>query len=196
MISSVGQLAPGRVRRDSGRAQSGGIDHFVHLAAVYDMTADEATNEVTNVGGTPQGTDARLANAWRPGASHHVSSVAVAGEYEGRSLRPCSTRPGTRPPPYHATKFGSRSSSAPAGHSVAGVSPRDRRRPFARPARWTRSTAVYFFPASSIGRAYLPAGCRSSGPTSVTRTSFRSTSSPPQWTTSPTRTGSTARLST
>ena len=30
----------------------GGIDHFFHLAAIYDMTADDATNESMNVGGT------------------------------------------------------------------------------------------------------------------------------------------------
>ena len=28
------------------------IDHFFHLAAIYDMTADDATNETLNVGGT------------------------------------------------------------------------------------------------------------------------------------------------
>src|SRR5215203_177792 len=28
------------------------IDHFFHLAAIYDMTADDATNEAMNVGGT------------------------------------------------------------------------------------------------------------------------------------------------
>src|ERR1044072_5755400 len=30
----------------------GKIDHVLHLAAIYDMTADAATNEQMNVGGT------------------------------------------------------------------------------------------------------------------------------------------------
>src|SRR4051794_2628607 len=30
----------------------GQVDHFFHLAAIYDMTADDATNETLNVGGT------------------------------------------------------------------------------------------------------------------------------------------------
>src|SRR6476646_9302232 len=29
-----------------------GIDHFFHLAAIYDMTADDETNEKLNVAGT------------------------------------------------------------------------------------------------------------------------------------------------
>ncbi|MDN5896480.1 MAG: SDR family oxidoreductase, partial [Nocardioides sp.] len=31
---------------------SGRIDHFFHLAAIYDMTADDATNDAMNVAGT------------------------------------------------------------------------------------------------------------------------------------------------
>ena len=31
---------------------AGSIEHFLHLAAIYDMTADDATNEAMNVGGT------------------------------------------------------------------------------------------------------------------------------------------------
>src|SRR5690349_5598498 len=33
-------------------AHRGGVDHFFHLAAIYDMTADDETNERLNVGGT------------------------------------------------------------------------------------------------------------------------------------------------
>ena len=37
------------------------IDHFFHLAAIYDMTADETRNAMLNVGGTRNAVD--LANA-------------------------------------------------------------------------------------------------------------------------------------
>ncbi|WP_257954034.1 SDR family oxidoreductase [Nocardioides sp. B-3] len=33
-------------------ANAGSIDHFFHLAAIYDMTADDATNDAMNVDGT------------------------------------------------------------------------------------------------------------------------------------------------
>ena len=36
----------------------GNIEHFFHLAAVYDMTADEEHNRRANVEGTRHGTDA------------------------------------------------------------------------------------------------------------------------------------------
>ena len=35
-----------------GEHGDGEVDHFFHLAAIYDMTADDATNEAMNVGGT------------------------------------------------------------------------------------------------------------------------------------------------
>ena len=44
---------PARAWTKAGSSEHrGGIDHFFHLAAIYDMTADDATNEKLNVGGT------------------------------------------------------------------------------------------------------------------------------------------------
>src|SRR4051812_46094098 len=57
------------------------IDHFFHLAAIYDMTADDATNEMLNVGGTRHALE--LAEALEVGCFHQVSSVAAAGEHHG-----------------------------------------------------------------------------------------------------------------
>src|SRR5581483_12335040 len=34
------------------KAQKGRIDHFFHLAAIYDITADDATNDALNIQGT------------------------------------------------------------------------------------------------------------------------------------------------
>jgi NAD(P)-dependent dehydrogenase (short-subunit alcohol dehydrogenase family) len=57
------------------------IDHMFHLAAVYDMEADEESSRRANVDGTRNAVG--FANAHRPGRFHHVSSIAVAGRYEG-----------------------------------------------------------------------------------------------------------------
>src|ERR1044071_7592245 len=48
------------------------IDHFFHLAAIYDMGADETRNALLNVGGTQNAID--LANALDVGTFHHMSS--------------------------------------------------------------------------------------------------------------------------
>src|SRR4029077_1508571 len=59
----------------------GKIVHFFHLAAVYDMTAPEELNTAVNVGGTAHAVE--LARALEVEHLHHVSSIAVAGEYRG-----------------------------------------------------------------------------------------------------------------
>jgi NAD(P)-dependent dehydrogenase (short-subunit alcohol dehydrogenase family) len=59
----------------------GSIDHFFHLAAIYDMTADAATQEVANVEGTRHAV--QLAGAIDAGCFHQVSSIAAAGLYRG-----------------------------------------------------------------------------------------------------------------
>src|SRR3954466_13193029 len=56
----------------------GKVQHFFHLAAIYDMTADEDRNRVLNVEGTRHAVD--LANGLQVGCLHHVSSIAAAGE--------------------------------------------------------------------------------------------------------------------
>jgi NAD(P)-dependent dehydrogenase (short-subunit alcohol dehydrogenase family) len=59
----------------------GQIDHFFHLAAIYDITADAATQEVANVEGTRNALE--LAGAVEAGCFHQVSSIAAAGLYRG-----------------------------------------------------------------------------------------------------------------
>jgi len=59
----------------------GKITHFFHLAAVYDLKADAATQEAVNIKGT--GHAIRLAEAVKAGRFHHVSSIAAAGLYPG-----------------------------------------------------------------------------------------------------------------
>ncbi|MSX01566.1 MAG: SDR family oxidoreductase [Actinobacteria bacterium] len=84
-------------------AHRGKIDHVFHLAAIYDMTAPAARNEELNTGGTAHLLE--LVDALQPGTLHHVSSVAVAGSYEGRFTEEMFDEGQPLPSPYHRTKF-------------------------------------------------------------------------------------------
>ncbi len=59
----------------------GDIDHFFHLAAIYDMAAGAEAQEVANVEGTRHAVE--LAGAIDAGCFHQVSSIAAAGLYKG-----------------------------------------------------------------------------------------------------------------
>jgi NAD(P)-dependent dehydrogenase (short-subunit alcohol dehydrogenase family) len=63
------------------RKLKGKVDHFFHLAAVYDLGADAETQMAVNVEGTRH--TVALAEALQVGCFHHVSSIAAAGLYEG-----------------------------------------------------------------------------------------------------------------
>jgi NAD(P)-dependent dehydrogenase (short-subunit alcohol dehydrogenase family) len=84
-------------------AHRGDIDHFFHLAAIYDMTADDETNETMNVGGTRNAL--ALAAALKVGCFHQVSSVAAAGEYRGVFDESMFDEGQHLPSPYHRTKY-------------------------------------------------------------------------------------------
>jgi thioester reductase-like protein len=81
----------------------GTIEHFFHLAAVYDMTAPVELDVAVNVGGTNHAVE--LAGALRVEHLHHVSSIAVAGAYKGVFGEECFDEGQRLPSPYHATKF-------------------------------------------------------------------------------------------
>ena len=55
----------------------GSIDHFFHVAALYDMTASDELNEQLNVGGTRAALE--LADELDAGVFHQVSSIAASG---------------------------------------------------------------------------------------------------------------------
>jgi NAD(P)-dependent dehydrogenase (short-subunit alcohol dehydrogenase family) len=59
----------------------GEIDHFFHLAAIYDITASAETQEIANVEGTRHAIE--LAGAVEAGCFHQISSIAAAGLYRG-----------------------------------------------------------------------------------------------------------------
>ncbi len=69
-------LTPASIKTLSGK-----IKHFFHLAAIYDVQADEATNVLVNVDGTKHAI--QLAETIKAGCFHHTSSIAAAGNFRG-----------------------------------------------------------------------------------------------------------------
>jgi NAD(P)-dependent dehydrogenase (short-subunit alcohol dehydrogenase family) len=84
-------------------ALRGHVDHFFHLAAIYDMAADAERNERLNVGGTRNAV--ALANDLGVGTLHHVSSIAAAGAYKGLFREDMFDEGQRLTHPYHRTKF-------------------------------------------------------------------------------------------
>jgi thioester reductase-like protein len=81
----------------------GKVNHFFHLAAVYDMTAPAERNTAVNVGGTTHVVE--LARAIDVKHLHHVSSIAVAGTYRGVFGEDMFDEGQKLPSPYHRTKY-------------------------------------------------------------------------------------------
>ena len=69
------------VSADDIKKLKGVVDHFYHLAAVYDLSADEDSQIAVNIDGTCNTVE--FAKAIEAGHFHHVSSIAAAGLYEG-----------------------------------------------------------------------------------------------------------------
>ncbi len=134
---------------------AGQVEHFFHLAAIYDMTADAATNEELNVDGTRHALG--LAEALDAGCFHQVSSVAAAGDHRGTFDETMFAEGQHLPSPYHRTKYESErlvreESSVPwrvyrpavvVGHSETGVMDKV-------------DGPYYFFPALKALRGVLP----------------------------------------
>jgi NAD(P)-dependent dehydrogenase (short-subunit alcohol dehydrogenase family) len=101
----VGDLTRERLGVDDAWVDEhrGRVDHFFHLAAVYDMTAEEEANERLNVAGTRNAV--ALANALEVGCLHHTSSVAVSGLYKGLFREDMFDEGQKLPSAYHRTKF-------------------------------------------------------------------------------------------
>src|SRR5208283_2186132 len=64
---------------DAGKLE-GKIDHFFHLAAVYDLNAPPAQVVTANVAGVANAL--AFAKTVKAGCFHHVSSIAAAGLYD------------------------------------------------------------------------------------------------------------------
>lgn len=59
----------------------GKVDHFFHLAAVYDLKAEPSVVVAANVAGVANAL--AFAKSVKAGCFHHVSSIAAAGLYDG-----------------------------------------------------------------------------------------------------------------
>ncbi len=133
----------------------GGIDHFFHLAAIYDMTASDEMNEELNVGGTRNALE--LAADLDAGIFHQTSSIAASGDYAGFWDETMFDVDQRLPSPYHRTKFESEQivreeSAVPwriyrpsmvIGHSETGEMDKI-------------DGPYYFFPVLKTLRDYLP----------------------------------------
>jgi NAD(P)-dependent dehydrogenase (short-subunit alcohol dehydrogenase family) len=95
----------------------GKIDHFFHLAAIYDIAASAEVQETANVEGTRQAV--KLAASVNAGCFHHVSSIAAAGLYEGTFREDMFEEAEELDHPYFKTK-----------HEAEGVVRRECKRPF------------------------------------------------------------------
>jgi thioester reductase-like protein/NADP-dependent 3-hydroxy acid dehydrogenase YdfG len=97
----IGEL-PGLALTEETVTELGDVDHVVHCAAIYDITAGEDEQRATNV----EGTRAVIALARRLDATfHHVSSIAVAGDFAGEYTEDDFDVGQQLPTPYHQTKF-------------------------------------------------------------------------------------------
>ena len=95
---------PGLGLSDEDKQALKGVDHFFHLAAIYDITADdEERNRRLNVLGTQNAVD--LANELGAKRFHFASSIAVAGEHDGLFTEDDFDVEQKLTHPYHQTKF-------------------------------------------------------------------------------------------
>ena len=83
VVGIVGDLSQPRlgVSDEDVAKLKGEVDHLFHLAAIYDMTADAETQQLSNVEGTRHMVE--FAEAVEAGRVHMVSSIAAAGLYKG-----------------------------------------------------------------------------------------------------------------
>ncbi|QBR90938.1 SDR family oxidoreductase [Nocardioides euryhalodurans] len=105
VVPVLGDLSQDRLGVDPEwvAAHRGSVDHVFHLAAIYDMTADDATNDAMNVDGTRHAL--ALAEELDAGCFHQVSSVAAAGDHRGAFDETMFAEGQHLPSPYHRTKY-------------------------------------------------------------------------------------------
>ena len=80
IVGDLGRPALG-VAADDLKLLKGKVDHFFHLAAIYDLAAGAEAQQRANIDGTRHAVE--LAHGVQAGCFHHVSSIAAAGLYDG-----------------------------------------------------------------------------------------------------------------
>jgi thioester reductase-like protein/NADP-dependent 3-hydroxy acid dehydrogenase YdfG len=87
---------------DATLAELESVDHVVHCGAIYDIAAADEAQRAANV----DGTRAVIGLTQKLGATlHHVSSIAVAGDFPGEYTEDDFDISQSLPTPYHQTKF-------------------------------------------------------------------------------------------
>ncbi len=99
------------------RKLKGKVDHFFHLAAIYDLKATAEAQQLANVDGTKNAV--KFANAIGVGCFQHVSSIAAAGLYDGTFREDMFDEAEDLDHPYFKTK-----------HDSEGIVRRECKRPF------------------------------------------------------------------
>jgi thioester reductase-like protein len=104
LVPMVGDLTAKRlgVSAIDLKQLKGQVDHFYHLAAIYDLGADETSQIEVNIDGTRNTVE--FAKAIEAGHFHHVSSIAAAGLYEGVFREDMFTEAENYEHPYFMTK--------------------------------------------------------------------------------------------
>ncbi len=97
----LGQPSLG-ISDDNIRKLNGEIDHFFHIGAIYDLNAAEEPQRQVNVDGTRQALS--IAARLGVGCFHHVSSIAVAGTYDGHFREDMFEQATGLDDPYFVTK--------------------------------------------------------------------------------------------
>ena len=164
------------------RALSGKITHFLHLAAIYDISASAESQRVANIDGTRHAI--ALATALKAGCFHHTSSIAAAGLYSGVFREDMFEEAEGLDDPYLRTK-----------HDAEGLVRNDSKIPWRiyRPGMVVGDSKTgeidkidgpyYMFGLIKKMRELLPQWM----PKAAASTSYRWISSPPRWITSRTR---------
>ncbi|MEO8670514.1 MAG: SDR family oxidoreductase [Tahibacter sp.] len=83
LVAVSGDLAKTRLGVSPAmlKTLTGKVQHFFHLAALYDLSADAESQVTANIDGTRNAMG--LAEAVKAGCFHHTSSIAAAGLYSG-----------------------------------------------------------------------------------------------------------------
>lgn len=95
----------------------GKVKHLFHLAAIYDLSADAASQQAANIDGTRNTVE--FAEAIRAGIFHHTSSIAAAGLYSGMFREDMFEEAENLEHPYFRTK-----------HDSEGIVRKECKRPF------------------------------------------------------------------
>ncbi len=80
IMGDLGKLKLGVAAADIAKLK-GKVKHLFHLAAIYDLSADAASQQTANIDGTRNAVE--FAEAVKAGIFHHTSSIAAAGLYDG-----------------------------------------------------------------------------------------------------------------